>query len=401
MTHFHQQNPLFTDEMNYINIYGLVSKLILETHEKEIYNKFLSLNFPIEFFFSKHLSSLYSDYFGDELMMRIFDIIIFESSFQGLYGDKLQYLRILCAIPITLFGLSKNRILVCKSVSEIQSIFNDLILHTFNSNKFIFTLQKNVTKFFVISNILEKWFFNNKGREWDAKRDEIQNLINLHFTPVYKENTNYLYPISLYLTNNPQVMLNFYFDNLDNKLASIKSLYFQGTSNFEDSNALTGIMVHVSKLQQIYNNDNSYFEEYQLIISFGDTEDEIGEKYEKREVKLKFDIEKNRINNIPDLLLKEQFKGSDFPNYIHFALTDNQFNIIASFAYKILNFEPMKISKITLENKQEKKKYFLEFVLFKYTSKTLPADDISLFNIIFSSPEYIHSKSIEEKLYSY
>ena len=196
-------------------------------------------------------------------------------------------------------------------------------------------------------------------------------------------------------------MLNFYFDNLDNKLASIKSLYFQGTSNFEDSNALTGIMVHVSKLQQIYNNDNSYFEEYQLIISFGDTEDEIGEKYEKREVKLKFDIEKNRINNIPDLLLKEQFKGSDFPNYIHFALTDNQFNIIASFAYKILNFEPMKISKITLENKQEKKKYFLEFVLFKYTSKTLPADDISLFNIIFSSPEYIHSKSIEEKLYSY
>ena len=131
MTHFHQQNPLFTDEMNYINIYGLVSKLILETHEKEIYNKFLSLNFPIEFFFSKHLSSLYSDYFGDELMMRIFDIIIFESSFQGLYGDKLQYLRILCAIPITLFGLSKNRILVCKSVSEIQSIFNDLIFTYF------------------------------------------------------------------------------------------------------------------------------------------------------------------------------------------------------------------------------------------------------------------------------
>ena len=401
MTHFHQQNPLFTDEMNYINIYGLVSKLILENHQNEIYNKFISLNFPIEFFLSRHLSSLYSDYFGDELMMRIFDIIIFESSFQGLYGDNLQYLRILCAIPITLFELSKKRILVCKSVSEIESIFNDLILHTFNYNKFIFTLEKNVTKFYVISNVLEKWFFNNRGREWDAKRDEIQNLINSHFSSVYKENTNYLYPISLYLTNDPQKMYDLYFQNLDNKLNSIKSLYFQGTANFEDSNAVTGVMVHLSKLQQIYNNENSYIEEYKLVISFGDTENEIGQKYEKKEVKLSFDSTNNRLNNIPDLFFKDQFKGDNFPRYIHFALADSQYNVLASFAYRILNLEPMKITSIILENKEEDKKYFLEFIIFKYTTKILPADDIALYNIIFSPPEYLHSKPIEEKLYSY
>ena len=401
MTHFHQQNPLFTDEMNYINIYGLVTKLIMENHQKGIYDKFLSLNFPPEFFLSRHLSTLYTDYFENELMMRIFDILIFESSFQGFYGDKLQYLRILCAIPITLFELSKKRILVCKSVSEIESIFNDLITHTFNHNKFIFTLEKNVNKFYVMSSFLEKWLFNNKGREWDSKRDELQNLIYQHFVPIYKENTNYLFPISLQLTNNAQQMYNFYFENLDNKLSSIKSLYGQGTSNFDDSNTITGIMVHISKLQQIYNNDINYIDEYKLVLSFGDTANEIGQNYPKLEVRLSFDSDKNKINNIPELFFKEQFNADKIPKYIHIALTDSQYNIIASFVYKILNYEPMKISKITLENKEEKKKYFLEFVLFKYTSKVLSADDIALFNSMFSSPEYIHSKSIEEKLYSY
>ena len=401
MAHFHQQNPLFTDEMNYINIYGLVSKLILEIHEKEIYNKFISLNFPIEFFLSKHLSSLYSDYFGDELMMRIFDILIFESSFQGLFCDKLQYLRILCAIPITLFQLGKKKIIVCKSVSEIESIFYDLILQTLDYNKFIFSLEKNVNKFYVISNVLERWFFNNKGREWDAKRDKIQNLINSHFSSVYKENTNYLYPISLYLTNNPQQMYNIYFKILDNKLNSIKSLFFKNLSNFDNSNAINGIMVHISNLQQIYNNENNYMEDYKLVMSFGDTEDEIEQKYEKMEIKLCFDNINNKINNISDLFFKEQFKGYNSPNYIHFALTDNQYKIFASFVYRILNLVPMKITPIILENKEEDKKYFLEFLIFKYTNKIIPADDIALYNIIFSPPEYLHSKPIEEKLYSY
>ena len=400
MTHFHQQNPLFTNEMNYINIYGLVTKLILENHQNEIYNKFISLNFPPEFFFSKHLSTLFTDYFKGELMMRIFDILIFESSFQGLYGDSLQYLRILCAIPITLFELSKNRILACKTVSEIESIFNDLILHTFNYNKFIYILEKNVTKFYVISSFLEKWLFNNQGREWDAKREEIQNLINHHFISVYKENTNFLYPISLYLTNNPHQMYQFYFDNLDSILNSIKSLYFQGTV-FEDSNADNGIMVHLCNLQQIYNNDNNYIEDFKLNISFGDTENKEDENFNRIEVKINFDSENNRIKNLPQLFFKEKFKGNKFPKFIHFSLTDTQYKIIATFSYRILNIEQMKISKIILENKQQENKYFLEFVLFKYTTRILPSDDIVLFNTIFSSPEYLHSKPIEEKLYSY
>ena len=399
MAHFHQENPLFSEEMNYINIYGLVTKLILETHHKKIYDKFLSLNFPPEFFLSQHLSTLYTDYFQDEFMMRIFDILIFESAFQGLYGDNLQYLRILCAIPITLFELSQEKILLCKSVSEIESIFNDLISHTFNHNKFIFTLGKNVNKFYVVSNFFEKWLFNNRGREWDSKRDEIQNLIYQHFIPVYKENYNYLFPISNNLDNNGLQMFKFYFGNISNKLDSIKSLYGQGSSNFNDPNSITGIMVHISKLQQIFNNDIN-IDEYKLIVSFGDNSLEMSKKYHKSEFNISFDSKFNEIKNTSDLFFKEQFKEDQFPKYIHFSLKDNLYKDIASFSYQILYYEPMKISKITLENKEENKKFFMEFVLFKYSLANLSADDIALFNTVFSSPEYLHSKSIEEKLYS-
>ena len=194
-------------------------------------------------------------------------------------------------------------------------------------------------------------------------------------------------------------MFKFYFGNISNKLDSIKSLYGQGSSNFNDPNSITGIMVHISKLQQIFNNDIN-IDEYKLIVSFGDNSLEMSKKYHKSEFNISFDSKFNEIKNTSDLFFKEQFKEDQFPKYIHFSLKDNLYKDIASFSYQILYYEPMKISKITLENKEENKKFFMEFVLFKYSLANLSADDIALFNTVFSSPEYLHSKSIEEKLYS-
>ena len=195
--HFSQQNPLFTDDMNYINVYGLVTKLILEQYFKEIYDKFISLNFPIEFFISRHLSTLFTDYFNGELMMRIFDIIIFESSFKGKFKDNLHYLRILCSIPITLFELSKKKILACESVSEIESILNNLISHNFNNNKFIFALEKNVNKFFISPGFKTQLFYKQNLQEWDNKRGDIEDLNYKLFRSVNEENNKYLKKIEV------------------------------------------------------------------------------------------------------------------------------------------------------------------------------------------------------------
>ena len=400
ITHFHQKNPLFSDELNYINIFGLVTKLIMERHQKKIFDKFISLNIPPELFLTRHLSTLFTDYFKGELMMRILDIMVFESSMKDLYNDKLQYLRILCSIPLTLFEFSEEQILSCKSVSEIESITNDLFLHTFDRNKFIDKLGKNLNKFYVVSNFLERWFFNNKGREWDSKRGDLENLITRHFYPVYEENKNYLCEIKDKLKNNSQEIINNIFDNLDNKLNSIKSLYLQGTNDFDDSNSFMGINIQISKLKQIYNNENYDHNEYNLIISFGDTADKNESKYEKTEFTINFDSKNNEIINIQDLFYKNQFKNDSSPKYIIFTLSDNDIKI-ANFSYKILNFKPMKISKISLENQEETNKFYLEFILFKYNTKAISADDLSLYNNIFSPPEYFNSKKIEEKLFSY
>ena len=399
--HFHQPNPLFTDKMNYINLYGLVSKLILETHQKEIYNKFISLNFPPEFFLSQHLSTLYTDYFNEELMMRIFDILIFECSFKNINNDKLQYLRILCAIPITLLELNKKRILACESVSELETIFNDLILRALNHNKFVYLLDKNFKKFYVFSSFFEKWiwFLNNKGREWDSKRADLENLISEHFKPVYKENINYLNEINRLLHIDAQKFFNDYKDNLNKKIPLVKSVYYQQESLYDDFNMKTSLFIHISKLQQIYNNPNRDIDEYKLFISFRNDILKNG-NYDETEIDIHFDSNNNKIKNINDLFFKEHFEKYNFPKFIYFELKDINGNTISTFIYQILNLEPMKISKIILENLEATEKYYLEFVLFKATNKKL-GEDINLYNVIFSPPEYIHSKSIEEKLNNY
>ena len=401
ITHFHQKNPLFSDELNYINIYGLVTKLIMERHQKKIYAKFISLNIPPELFITRHLSTLFTDYFKGQLMMRILDILVFESSMQGLYTDDMQYLRVLCAIPLTLFEYSEKEILSCKSVSEIESITNDLFLYTFDKNNFVSNLGNNIEKFYVAKSFFEKWFFNTQGREWDSKRGELENLMRRHFYPVYKENKNYLLEIGSKLKNNSEEIIKNLFENLDNKLSSIKSLYCQGTSDYDDSNSFMGICVQISKLKQIYNNENSDISEYILVISFGDEENKIDSKYENAKYNINFDNQNNELINISDLYFSNQFQNDKSPKYIHFTLLDKGNNNRANFSFNILNYETMKLSNITLENNDEINKYYLEFELFKYNTKAISADDLTLYNNIFCPPEYYNSKKIEEKLYSY
>ena len=392
VAHFHQQNPLFTDETNYINIFGLVTKLILECHDKEIYNKFISLNFPPDYFFSQHLSTLYTDYFKGELMMRIFDILIFESAYKENYGDKLEYLRILCAIPVTLLEMSEKRILACESVSEIETMFNDLISHTLNVNKFIFKLKENVTKFYVVQNFWEK-LFNNKGREWDSKRDKIQSLFYEHFDLIYQQNINYLEKI--YKNSETNILSNFeknYFDGLESKLNAIRILYNQGTPNFKDTNAVTGFDIHVSKLQSL---ENYNLDKFKLSLFFGDNEENNFSSIEKDII---YDKENRKIKNISELLFRQKFEGG---KYLYLILKDENYLKICTFCYDISKFDPMKIDKISLESREDTNKYFIEIVIFKYITNLISNDDIDLYNTVFTAPEYIHSFEIEEQFASY
>ncbi len=85
--------------------------------------------------------------------MRILDILIFEANYKGYYGDHVQYLRILCCIPITLMTFRRKNILNCESESELHTVFEDMILGTYNINRFINRLKYHVGEFFTYGNI--------------------------------------------------------------------------------------------------------------------------------------------------------------------------------------------------------------------------------------------------------
>ena len=175
-------------------------------------------------------------------------------------------------------------------------------MHTFDKNNFISKLGDNINKYYVVTGFFEKWFFSTQGREWDSKRGELENLIRRHLYPVYD-----LMEISNKLKENSEKIIENLFDNLDNKLSSIKSLYFQGTSDYDDSNSFMGICLQISKLKQIYNNENSDISEYILEIAFGEESNKIDSKYENEKYTINFDNQKN-ANKILSFIEKTDFK---------------------------------------------------------------------------------------------
>jgi hypothetical protein len=230
---FQQVNPLYNDEMSYINVYVLVTKLVIEQHYPNIYNKFYELNFPIEQFISKHLNNLYSEYFTSDLLFPFYDILIFEAWYSiENNDDKLKYLRILCTTPVTLFQLNSKKLLQAQSVSELETICDDFILKTLDVAKFIHTINSNLEAFFFSEFNLFNWFSQNENKKWDNKRNDLQYLMYTHFQHVQEENIKHLKPLSKKINlGESEKFSNKYFDEIKNKLDRIRELYGYGTPN--------------------------------------------------------------------------------------------------------------------------------------------------------------------------
>jgi hypothetical protein len=62
----------------------------MQHHLKNIYNKFIELNFPIEFFIDKLIPTLFADYLQTELFLRVLDIIIFEAALKNNTDDRVS-----------------------------------------------------------------------------------------------------------------------------------------------------------------------------------------------------------------------------------------------------------------------------------------------------------------------
>ena len=93
----------------------------MEQYHPDLYKKFISLNFPFEYFFSKHITYFYSSFFEDiETFMKIMDILIFESVFSiYIYKDPISHLRFLCTIILTILIENKDKILAVENIYQL------------------------------------------------------------------------------------------------------------------------------------------------------------------------------------------------------------------------------------------------------------------------------------------
>ena len=61
---------------------------MLESNFPKIHDKFIELNFPVEYFISHSIPALNSEHFLTELFLRLMDILIFTSALKTVEDDK-------------------------------------------------------------------------------------------------------------------------------------------------------------------------------------------------------------------------------------------------------------------------------------------------------------------------
>ena len=396
---FQQDNPLYNDEMSYINVYVLVTKMILEKHFPNIYNKFYELNFPIEQFISKHLNCLYSEYFNSDLLFPFYDILIFEAYNSK---DKLKYLRILCATPVTLFQMNEKKILQAQTVSELETVFDDFIIKTFDSNKFIQEIMLNLDKFFLKgTSTFLGWFEQTDNKQWDQKRDDIQRLMYNHFSSIQEENINYLQKLTENLNlKESERFSKTYFEQIDMNLKRMREIYGYGTPNdLPYGFSCLGIYIHVNRIipMNTFDKTKSLPDNFMMYIL------PLNSKFEFNTTDYAGEYKHNvnySYNNQTILNQEQLFFDIPIPSaevkYINIILVDNSNIPLYSFSYDTSKCEIMRAEKITLES-NERSKCMIEFTYMKYSNQKLNKENKELYDIIFGPPVYYHNIEIENK----
>ena len=193
--------PMFN--MNYnsyeLTIYNLVIKLILEQHHPDLYKKLESLNFPIEYFFSKHIEYLYSSFFEDiELFIKIMDILIFESVVSiHIYKDQINHLRFLCTIIITILVENEEKIMAADNLFQLETFFEILKKKRYNIEQFLEKLENNIYKYFNKDENDKLGLINN---QWENLRIKIEKILANNYY-------SYIERLYSYMQNNFEKMV--------------------------------------------------------------------------------------------------------------------------------------------------------------------------------------------------
>ena len=202
--------PMFNINYNSyeLSIYTLVIKLILEQHHINLYKKLISINFPFEYFISKHIASYYSSFFYDvDLFMKISDILVFESSIALNNNlDSINHLRFLCTITLTILVENENKFLSVDNIYQLDNLFKVLKFKTYNNQSFFTKIYNNITRYFINvdlnyndnnqnrinNNNDENGLFTVLNKKWDNKRKVIEKMLDDNYYYYIRNNYKYM-----------------------------------------------------------------------------------------------------------------------------------------------------------------------------------------------------------------
>ena len=398
--------PMFN--MNYnsyeLTIYNLVIKLIIEQHHPELYKKLISLNFPIEYFFSKHIASFYSSFFDDiELFIKIMDILIFESVTSiHIYKDPINHLRFLCTIILTIFVENEEKIMSVDNVFQLEKLFEIIGKKRYNTSQFLKKLNDNIYKYFNNNENEKEGIINNN---WENLRIKIEKILAKNFysyvEKLYSYMQNNFKKMILKIQNNELDSENFNNNkrNIINISAWKKKIkkYLNKYSFKEESlnNNQNKTKTSNRGILMIFREITIFYFSEEKIDIIGEADIKISEKNN-----LKFLNKKVKIDDKGKIISNEE--GNDLFCLVDYKynLKDENFLIISlyknekeQFKFKLnidsINlFNPIRLEIHSYKSFSKSSVAILELSIMKYYNFVLNDDYSNLYLALFSPNEY-------------
>ena len=124
-------------------------KAMLEKYLPEVFNKLHEYGFPIEFLVYKCMTSFYTNYFTSDMVLRLWDIIIFNFSSGGSKEERKRGLWWILAPAFLVLEEKKAFIEKTTSVSQIIQEFKSGPALIFDPDEFIQKLKVIIDKVFI------------------------------------------------------------------------------------------------------------------------------------------------------------------------------------------------------------------------------------------------------------
>ena len=157
-------------------------KAMLEKYLPAVHNKLQEYGFPVEFMVYKCMTSFYANYFTSEMVLRLWDIIIFNFSSGQTNEERKRGIWWILAPAYLILQEKEQLIINATSVTQITNEFQSGPALIFNPDEFINKLKAIIDKIFIEGTTVQRISISRLAMTIFGRKTEAE--------PLEKENQN-------------------------------------------------------------------------------------------------------------------------------------------------------------------------------------------------------------------